>query len=121
DYNVYAFILSSKTPSIFKNESDEEPVKEDKSDDKKSDEKEESKKKDDKKQIAKSDSTKTTNIAVDFDNISNRILALPLAARYYRLDGSVRDLLVYQRGRTIGVYDLNKLEDRTLIENAIGS
>lgn len=121
DYNVYAFILSSKTPSIFKNESDEEPVKEDKSDDKKSDEKEESKKKDDKKQIAKSDSTKTTNIAVDFDNIPNRILALPLAAGYYRLDGSVTDLLVYQRGRTIGVYDLKKLEDRTLIENASGS
>src|SRR5690606_23799087 len=55
------------------------------------------------------------------DNIPNRILALPLAAGYYRLDGSVTDLLVYQRGRTIGVYDLKKLEDRTLIENASGS
>lgn len=123
-FNVYTFILSNDTPSLFKPESDEETVKVD------SDKKE-------------GDSSKTNNNAaaanntntakgsannakevvtkIDLDaNISNRIQALPLPAGYYRLDGSVQDLLTYQRGTTIGVWDLKKRENRTLVEGSRG-
>lgn len=105
EYSVYAFILSNETPSIFKNESDEETVKDDKSDDKKKSDKEK-------------DSDK--KLEVDFDRINHRIVALPLPAGYYRIDGSVENMLTYSRGGSIGVYDLVKLESKTIVENARG-
>jgi tricorn protease len=130
NFNVYAFILSKNTPSIFNNESDEEAVKEDRPAESKKDEekkKEDTKDKKGKKGEKKSDDDekkeekpKVPKIAVDFENIASRIISIPLPAAYYRLDGSVENLLVYQRGSTIGVYDLKKLENRTIVENARG-
>lgn len=118
NYNVYAFILSNKTPSIFKNESDEETVKEEKAETTNKEEKKDNKKvakeepkKEDKKPEAK-------KLIVDFDNINSRIIALPLPSGYYRLDGNVENMLTYQRGGTIGAYDLVKLEDKSLVDNA---
>ncbi|TJZ62172.1 peptidase S41 [Sphingobacterium olei] len=120
NYSVYAFILSKKTPSIFKNESDEETVKEDKSEEpKKEEKKDESKKKDDKKDTAE-EKVAVKKLDVDFEDINNRIVALPLPAGYYNLDGSVDKMLTYRRGGTLGVYDLDKLENKTLIENVRG-
>ncbi len=131
NYSVYAFILSKNTPSLFKNESDEETVREEKAEDKKAEEKtstEKEKGKDKgkgKKPTSKEPEKKDAKpeakrIAVDFDQINNRIVALPLPPAYYRLDGSSENLLTFQRGSTIGVYDLNKMESRTLVENARG-
>ena len=121
EFNVYAFILSKKTPTIFKNESDEETVKEDKKEDSKEEIKKEDKKganKDDKKaEQAKAEEKK---LVVDFDNINRRIIALPLRAGYYSLNGQVENMLLYSRGGTIGAFDLQKAEDKTLIENARG-
>ena len=122
NYSVYAFILSKKTPSIFKNESDEEvvkvenvePTKEDSKKDTGKKSKEDSKKEDVK--VAAKPATK--KLEVDFDNINSRIIALPLPAGYYRLDGSVDNMLTYQRGGTIGAYDLAKMEDKSLVDNA---
>lgn len=122
NYSVYAFILSKKTPSIFKNESDEEvvkvenvePTKEDSKKDTGKKSKEDSKKEDVK--VAAKSATK--KLEVDFDNINSRIIALPLPAGYYRLDGSVDNMLTYQRGGTIGAYDLAKMEDKSLVDNA---
>lgn len=105
-YNVYAFILSEDTPSIFQPESDEETVQADTT----------AKKEADKKNGNGDD--KATKI--DVQNVNNRIIALPLPAGSYRLDGSVADLLIYSRGATIGAYDLKKKESRTLIEGARG-
>ncbi|MHC8948738.1 S41 family peptidase [Sphingobacterium hungaricum] len=128
-YNVYAFILSSETPSIFKNESDEEKVTEEPAapEKKKEEPKDEKKttKKGDKKEGDKQDEEETkkekvTPIKVDFDNIQNRIVAIDLPAGYYRLDGSVDKSLMYMRGRTIYAYDLEKLEEKSLVENANG-
>lgn len=122
-YNVYAFILSKNTPSLFKNESDEETIKEDKVEEPKKEDKKEDKK-DDKKKGKEEPKTETKpapkKLAVDFDNINNRIIALPLPAGYYRLDGNVENTLTYQRGGTIGAFDLDKLEDKSLIDNARG-
>lgn len=109
-YNVYAVLLTKDTPNIIKNESDEEKIKEEES---KGD-----KEKDDKKDNKKEDDKKTVNI--DFNDIQHRIVALPLRPSFYTLDGSVRDMLIYQRGGTIAAYDLKKNEDNTLIENARG-
>lgn len=119
-FNVYAFILSKKTPTIFKNESDEETVKEDKK---------EEPAKEDKKEDNKSAATKKAEapkvadnkkLEVDFDNINRRIIALPLQPGYYSLDGNVEKMLIYRRGNVIGAFDLEKAEDKTLIENVGG-
>jgi tricorn protease len=105
-YNVYAFILSKDTPSLFSPESDEETVKE------------EGAKEGSETNRPASNGSKDVKVSIDFDNISLRIQSLPLPAGYYRLDGSVQDLLIYSRGSTIGAYDLKKRENRTLIEGS---
>lgn len=110
-YNVYAFILSTETPTLFKNESDEEKVVEEKTDSKKKEE-------DTKKKEEEVKKDETNKVAVNFDYINNRIIALPLPSGYYRLNGATENMLTYQRGRSIGVYDLVKLEDKVLVENA---
>jgi len=124
-YNVYAFILSKATPSLFKNESDEETVREDKAADEKKDPKTEDKKDAQKKSSSKGGAKPEEKpkavekkLEVDFDGINRRIVALPLPSGYYRLDGSVENILTYQRAGTIGAYDLAKMEDKSLVEGA---
>lgn len=112
NFNVYAFILSKDTPSLFKNESDEEKIA-----DKGKDSDKEKDKPEKKSKTNKSDKPETK---IDLDNMNNRIVALPLSPGRYQLNGATADMLTYMRGRTIGVYDLKKLEDKTLIENASG-
>ncbi len=124
-YNVYAFILSKKTPSLFKNESDEETVKEEKIEEPKKEEKV-AEKKDNKKKSSAKDEVKPPakpvekKLEVDFEDVNSRIVALPLPAGYYRLDGSVENMLTYQRGSSIGAFDLIKMEDKALVDNARG-
>lgn len=122
EYNTYAFILSSESPSIFKNESDEETVKVEapaKEEDKK--EKDTGKKKDDKKQSA--DKSKAENNAVaksvkiDYENINNRIVALPIPAGSYGFNGNVENTLLYVRNGSLFALDLNKLEEKNLVDN----
>jgi len=115
NYSVYAFILSKETPSLFKNESDEEKVADEKTPDETK--KEEAKKESDSEETKDKKPDKTK---VDLANIPNRIIALPLQAGHYRLDGSVENMLTYMRGRTIGAYDLKKMEDKTLVDQANG-
>ena len=120
-FNVYAFILSKKTPTIFKTESDEETVKEDKKEEKKEEPKKDEKKDDKNASVKKAETPAKPaekKLEVDFDNINRRIIALPLQPGYYSLDGNVENMLVYRRGGTIGAYDLDKAEDKTLVENA---
>lgn len=124
--SVYAFILSNETPSIFEPQSDEETVKES------AKSKPDNRRKasastpdttaaaDDKSKKPDSAAAKDDGIRIDLFDTNNRILALPLPAGSYRLDGSAPGLLTYQRGSTIGVYDLKKKENRTLIEGARG-
>lgn len=110
EYSIYAFILSTETPSIFKTESDEETVKEDKA-------------ADDDKNKEKKDESKTPaskEVKVDFDAISNRIIALDISSGVGSISGQVEDMLIYSRGRTIYGYDLKKLEEKSLVENANG-
>jgi len=119
-FNVYAFILSKKTPTIFKTESDEEAIKEDKKEEKKEEPKTEEKNNDKKSETKKPETPAkpaVKKLEVDFDNINRRIIALPLQPGYYTLDGNVENMLIYRRGGIIGAYDLEKAEDKTLVEN----
>lgn len=123
NYNVYAFILSKETPSLFTNESDEEKVAEEKKEDKKKEaDKEGDKKEEDGKSAAKSNDKKSDKpqTKIDLDHINNRIVALPLPPGRYGLNGATENLLMYMRGNTIGAFDLKKLEDKTLVDNASG-
>lgn len=106
-YNVYAVLLTENAPTFAKKESDEEKTREEKTPDDKE---------------AKKDEDKKDNklVQINFDGIEQRIVALPLRPGNYSLDGSVENMLLYQRGSTIGAYDLKKDEDNTLIENARG-
>lgn len=112
-YNVYAILLAKDTPHIIKTESDEEKVKEEKSSEGKPD----NDKGEDKKDETKKDDKA---VKIDFDGIQQRIVALPLRAGNYSLHGGVPDMLLFQRGGTIGAYDLKKNEENTLVENARG-
>ncbi|WP_312138176.1 PDZ domain-containing protein [Sphingobacterium sp.] len=123
EYNAYAFILSNDSPSIFKNESDEETVKTDapaKEEDKK--EKETAKKKDSKKESTDKSKTedkatdKVKPVKVDYANINNRIIALPIPAGAYNFNGNVENTLLYVRHGSLIAFDLNKLEEKTLVD-----
>lgn len=111
-YSVYAFILSKDTPTLLANKSDEEKVKEEGKDNKVAG-KESSKKGED-------SSSTDKKLAVDFDHINRRIVALPLRAGYYSLEGTVDNMLIYSVGGTISAFDLDKGESKTLVENARG-
>lgn len=114
-YSVYAFTLSKETPSLFKPESDEETIKVEVAD---ASPKTDSKKKDDsKKDTVKKASNK---IKVDFEQIANRIMALPLVPGHYQLDGSVEGMLLYQKDRNLNAFDLKKLDNKTIIEGISG-
>lgn len=128
-YNVYAFILSKDTPSLFPFESDEEKVKDDAASKEGEEQKEDKndgkgkddsgKNKSDKKKSEKSEKAKSDkpSIKIDFDQVERRIVALPLPSGSYRLDGTVEGKLVYQRGSTLGAYNIKDQKDEKLADN----
>ncbi|MFD1164098.1 PDZ domain-containing protein [Sphingobacterium daejeonense] len=118
-YSTYAFILSSDSPSIFKNESDEETIKtEDSKEQKEEDKKDKKGSKRDSAKDKKSEESKDQNkpIKVDFNNINNRIIALGIPNGSYGFDGSVENMLIYVREGNIYAYDLKKLEEKLIVE-----
>jgi len=122
-YSTYAFILSSDSPSIFKNESDEETIKtEDSKEEKEEDKKDKKGSKKDSAKDKKSEESKDQNkpIKVDFNNINNRIIALGIPNGSYGFDGSVENMLIYVREGNIYAYDLKKLEEKLIVEKTRG-
>lgn len=129
EFNSYAFILSSETPSIFKNESDEETVKTEapaKEEPAKDKDKATAKKKDSKKGASDKDKAAEKPkeavklVKVDYENLNNRIVALPIRSGAYAFNGHVENMLIYMRDGNIYALDLNKLEEKSLVENASG-
>lgn len=104
-YHPYVFILSSQTPTIFTQESDEEKIDE------------ESKEKD-KKESKKEESDPP--IEIDFEQVNSRILSLPIAAGSGAFNGKVKDQLTYSRAGNIYKFDLKKLEETLLVEKCSG-
>lgn len=119
-YNAYALILSKKTPSLYKTESDEEVYKA-----------EETPKKEepqaDKKADPKAKPTTTSNTApakkvteIDLDDLSSRIISLPISGSVYGLDGSVDGQVLFIRGGELNTLDLAKMEVKSLIQGING-
>src|SRR5690606_37845762 len=117
NYNLYGFILSKDTTSIFKTESDEVEVVAGKKEVSKKAEERLNDKNKGKSTDKKSDKSYPP---CDLDEIMRRLVALPLPSGRYLLNGSTENKLTYMRGNTIGIYDLKKLEDKTLVEHASG-
>lgn len=125
NYTAYALILSKKTPSLYRTESDEETVK---ADDTEAPKKEEPKKEDPKK--ADKDKKPTPAVAattpakkpveIDLDELSNRIIALPLTG-VSGLDGGVDGQLLYVKGGELSALDLSKMETKSLVPGVFGA
>ncbi|MCX2453041.1 PDZ domain-containing protein [Pedobacter sp. PLR] len=118
NYNAYALILSKKTPSLYKTESDEEVVK---SEDTPAKKKEESKKEDPKKDKKGKEEEKPAapvkkTIEVDLVDLGGRIISLPIPGGGIQgIDGGVDGQVLYYRNSELGSLDLKKMETSTLI------
>lgn len=114
NFTAYALILSKKTPSLYKTESDEESVTpEEKAAEKK---KEEVKKAKAKKAKDNPTAPPSNAIEVDLADLSNRIIALPIpAGNIQGVGGAVEGQVLYIRDGELGTLDLKKMESSTLI------
>ena len=115
EYAVYVVNLKKDDPSPFIPKSDEESVKEEKSDDK-SDSKSKKKKKDDSKKEA-DEEEKIEPVTIDFANIERRTMPLSLPVRNYSfiVSGASGSVFIGERipnakGYTVHKYDLEKRE-----------
>ncbi len=107
--SIYLVVLRAGTPSPLVRESDEEkPIDKDKTDDK-------SKAKDDRSKDAKP--AATTRVAIDFENIQQRIVALPLpAASYANLQaGQQGQIFFIEGGAALKRFDLGKRKTDTIL------
>ena len=121
NYSAYALILSKKTPSLYKTESDEETVK---TEEPANPKKEEPKKEDKKEVKSPVAATKPVEMKkpmeVDLDDLSNRILALPLSTGISGLDGSVEGHLLFIRNGELSTLELSKMESKVLVPGVFG-
>lgn len=122
NYSAYALILSKKTPSLYKTESDEEAVKADEPAPKKEEPKKLAGKKDTKTKAPEAAPVPVKKpIEVDLDDLSNRIISLPIPSGGINgLDGAVENQVIYVRNGEIGSLDLNKMETTTLVPGSYG-
>ena len=103
-YNIYIAVLRKDLPSPFQPESDEEGVKEEKT----------AKEQTTEKKIAEGQPQEKPKeeFRIDFDNIDQRIIALPGAAGSYSIKGGK---LFYRLGSSIMKYDFNTRSAETFM------
>ena len=113
--SIYALLLSKQTPSLFTTDSDEEIVNEGGREikkDKPKDDKKPGKTKTPEKDVRDS----VVNVKIDLDDMSDRIVALPLPdGTYENLNGSIKGQLLYVNGGEIKAFDLKSLKASTLV------
>ncbi|MBB2146367.1 peptidase S41 [Pedobacter sp. LMG 31464] len=121
NFSAYALILAKKTPSLYKTESDEETVKADEPAPKKEEPKKDDKKSADKKETdTKAKPAEAKPTVIDLDDLSNRIIALPMANGLSSLDGAVDGQLLYVKNGELNAIDLAKMESKSLITGING-
>lgn len=121
NYTAYALILSKKTPSLYKTESDEETVKAEEPAAPKKEEPKKADKKDAKAPVVAVKPAETQkSIAVDLDDLSNRIIALPLLSGVSGIDGSVEGHLLFVRNGELSTLELGKMEVKSLVPGVSG-
>jgi tricorn protease len=121
--NIYLAVLGKDSSSPLKKESDEEKINDNgkKSDkDEKDDKAAKTEKTDKKEKSAKP-------VIIDFENISNRIIPLPLSAGYYSGLNAGNDNEFYYlesiegtRGRKLHKYDLKNKKDEVILQGING-
>jgi tricorn protease len=106
EYHLYAWILSKDTPSLYKPESDEEPVKT-----------EGETKPEAKSNGASADKT----VKIDLEGISNQIVSLPISSRMLgSLDGSVEGKIIYSKAGEIFMFELKTMKESSLVASTNG-
>ncbi|MFZ2054236.1 MAG: PDZ domain-containing protein [Candidatus Aminicenantales bacterium] len=136
--SVYVMVLRKDLPSPLAPESDEEKGKEEekaeKTDENKSEEKKEAEKAADNKKDKDKDTPKETEkVNIDFDNIGQRILALPVPAKNYRDLAAGKEGIIYileapplffrysrGEGMTLHKFDLAQRKFEKFLDNVNG-
>lgn len=112
NYSTYALILSKNTPTLYKKESDEESVKADDS----VPPKVKSEKKE--KKAAKDSLSKDQSITIDTQDLSRRIIPLPIpASNSISINGGIENKLLYLDGNDINELNLENMKTSTLVQN----
>jgi len=128
--NIYLVTLQADTLSPFAPESDEEEVEdeEDKEDEEEKDEDKDKDKDKDKKKDKDKDEKKVKDIKIDFENIDQRVVGVPIKSGNYTALTATKGKLFYlampaiwERGESGGgqnelrMYDMKEREENTLI------
>ncbi len=115
-YNAYVINLNKADKSPFEPRSDEEEVK-------KEEEPKEDDKKDSKKKSKDKDTEADKGMTIDFDEIENRIMAMPMPKRPYQYmlagpEGTVFISESKDKGNTIHKFTLKEREAKEYVSNA---
>ncbi len=111
--SVYVMVLRKDLPSPLAPESDEEKGKEEEKAEKKDDKKPEEKK-------AAEKTEESEKVGIDFDNISQRILALPIPAKNYRALKSGKEGMIYLLEAPVFYFRYSRVEGWTLHKFDLG-
>lgn len=112
---IYAIPLKNDGTTLFKYKNDLEPFTEEKTqDDKEKDSKKGKSDSDKKEKEAKSE----LKVEIDFENIIQRIVALPISSGYYRILGAVEEGLLYSSGNKIMRYNIKDEKTEEILDGA---
>lgn len=112
---LYALLLSPKSPKLFKDKNDVEPVKEEEKAAVQPDAKD--KKGTELKATAKPEE-KGVKVEIDFNGISNRVTALPGEAGEYRIVGAAEEGLIYMSGGKLMRYNVKTEKSEEILDRA---
>jgi tricorn protease len=115
---LYAVALTSKSPKLFKDKNDTEPVKPEKKTDLSSNKAKEKKNKGNAVDTASS-GQKEVKVEIDFNGINDRITALPGEAGEYRIVGSMEGGLLYLSNDTLMRFNMNNEKTEEIIEHVM--
>jgi tricorn protease len=117
---LYAVALTSKSPKLFKDKNDTEPVKPEKKTDLSSIKVKEKKNKSNAADTASS-GKKEVKVEIDFTGINDRITALPGEAGEYRIVGSMEGGLAYLSNDTLMRFCMNDEKTEKIMEHVMAA
>jgi len=110
---IYAVTLKSDGPEIFEKKNDVEPVKEEKSE---KEGKENSTGEENEGKEGEKEETADITVEIDFEGITDRIVALPPKAGDYRNLSAVKDGLLYIHSGKLYKYEIEKEKSTEILE-----
>jgi tricorn protease len=113
---LYALSLTPKSPKIYKDKNDTEPVKADKA---AVTAQSTTKEKKGKGAPADTTSGKEIKVEIDFDEINNRITALPGEAGEYRIVGAADGALIFISNRKLMKYNISEEKNEEILDRVM--